>query len=385
MKFAHIADCHLGSWRQLELRQLNLESFKKVINICISEKVDFILISGDLFDSAYPPVEILENTFEQLRRLKDNNIPCYIIAGSHDYSASGKTFLSVLEKAGFCENIYKSEEIKGNVYLLPTFHKNIALYGYPGKKSGLEISELKNIKLQESPGFFRIFALHTCISDAIKTLPIGSISEQELPEADYYALGHLHINYEKGKFIYAGPTFPNNFQELEELKHGRFYIIDTDSLNIKKQDIKLKEVEVIEKEISDTLTATDEILQDLGKRNLKAKIVLLRLKGKIKKGKTGNINFQAVENLIKDQQGYILLKSTSQLIAEESEFNLEIEDMSRLEEEIIKKYTDKNKSKFNNNIFPLINALSAEKQEDETSETFKSRLFSELNKTLGVN
>jgi len=76
-------------------------------------------------------------------------------------------------------------------------HENIALYGYPGKKSAMEISELKNIKLQESPGFFKIFALHTCISDAVKTLPIDSVKENELPEADYYALGHLHIDYAK--------------------------------------------------------------------------------------------------------------------------------------------------------------------------------------------
>ncbi|GAI75663.1 unnamed protein product, partial [marine sediment metagenome] len=39
MRFAHIADCHLGGWRQPELQQLNLESFKKAIEICIEEKV----------------------------------------------------------------------------------------------------------------------------------------------------------------------------------------------------------------------------------------------------------------------------------------------------------------------------------------------------------
>ena len=102
MKFAHIADCHLGSWRQPELQQLNLESFKYAIETSIQEEVDFIVFSGDLFDSAYPPIEILKETFSQFRKLKEAKIKCYIIAGSHDYSVSGKTFLDVLEKAGFC-------------------------------------------------------------------------------------------------------------------------------------------------------------------------------------------------------------------------------------------------------------------------------------------
>src|SRR3989344_9470732 len=130
MKFSHLADCHLGSWRQEELQKLNLESFKKAIEISIQEKVEFVLITGDLFDSAYPPIEILETAFEQLKKLKENKISCYLIAGSHDYSASGKTFLSVLEKAGFCKNLYAPEEIKGEIFLNPIIHKNIALYGY---------------------------------------------------------------------------------------------------------------------------------------------------------------------------------------------------------------------------------------------------------------
>ncbi len=54
MKFAHLADCHLGSWKREELRKLNLESFRKAIDICIERKVDFVLIAGDLFDTAYP-------------------------------------------------------------------------------------------------------------------------------------------------------------------------------------------------------------------------------------------------------------------------------------------------------------------------------------------
>jgi exonuclease SbcD len=51
-----MGDCHLGSWRQPELQELNFKSFETAIERCIKEKVDFILMAGDLFDSAYPPI-----------------------------------------------------------------------------------------------------------------------------------------------------------------------------------------------------------------------------------------------------------------------------------------------------------------------------------------
>jgi len=146
MKFAHLADCHLGGWRQEELQKLNFLSFQKIIERCILENVDFVLISGDLFDSAYPPIEILKDSFAEFRKLKDAKIPVYLIAGSHDFSASGKTFLDVLEKAGFCKNIENWEaEEDGRLKLIPHFHDDIAIYGYPGRKSGMEIGDLKNV------------------------------------------------------------------------------------------------------------------------------------------------------------------------------------------------------------------------------------------------
>jgi len=135
VKFAHIADSHLGSWRQPELQLLNLESFRKTIDSCIQEKVEFILFTGDLFDSAFPPIEILKETFNEFRKLKEAGVRSYIIAGSHDYSISGKTFLDVLEKAGFCEICkYELNEETQKIILKPIIYKSYYIYGYPGKK-----------------------------------------------------------------------------------------------------------------------------------------------------------------------------------------------------------------------------------------------------------
>ena len=384
MKFAHFADCHLGSWRQPELQQLNLESFKKAIDISIQEDVDFVLIAGDLFDSAYPPIEILEQAFIQLKKLKDNKISCYYIAGSHDYSASGKTFLSVLESAGFCKNIYVPEEKNETIYLNPILHENVALYGYPGKKSGMEVAELRKVKLHESPGFFKVFALHTCIKSAIGSLPIDSLAEEEISKAYYYALGYLHIDFELNNFVYGWPIFPDNFQELEELHHGRFYIINTSPFNYKKIELKLKEVEYLNLELNNSLIATDRIIAEFGKRELKDKIAMLKLEGKLSQGKTSDIDFKKIENFVLGQGAMVLLKSTSQLTTEEAQIEIEVENMDKLEEEIIHKYTTQDSSKYDSLVFPLINSLSVDKQEDETSATFQARLFAELNKILST-
>ncbi len=118
---------------------------------------------------------------------------------------------------------------------------------------------------------------------------------------------------------------------------------------------------------------------------MKDKIVLIKLSGELKQGKTSDINFKQIEDFVKEKKAFIMLKSTSRIIAEKPEIEIEIEDMDKLEEEIIKKYSEKQESKFNSLILPLINSLSLEKQEDETSSTFNSRLFSELNKILNLN
>jgi len=391
MKFAHIADSHLGAWRQPELQKLNLDSFSKAIEICIEEQVDFILFTGDLFDSAFPSIEILKETFAEFKKLKDAKIKSYVIAGSHDYSVSGKTFLDVLEKAGFCE-IAQYEETEEQVILKPLKHESVYIYGYPGKKSGMEIPSLKKLKINEPyQNNFRILMLHTTIKEVVENLPIESIALNQFPKADYYALGHIHVDFEQEinnkPAIYGGPTFPNNFKELEELKYGSFYIINVNGYTkITKKEIKLKEPVLINLEIENALIGTQKIISELQKYDLKDKIILLRIHGTLKQGKTSDIKFQEIQDYIEKQEAYSFLKNTSKLEQEKQELQIELQqkEMEKIEEVLIKKYENENPSDFNQLIFPLMEALKTEKQEDEKSVVFESRLFSGLSKVLGV-
>lgn len=383
VRFAHISDVHLGGWKQQPMQDLNFASFRKAMEICIEKKVEFVLIAGDLFDSAYPSIEILKETFSEFRKLKEARIPCFIIAGSHDYSISGKTFLDVLEKAGFCINVMDIEETPSEIILNPTVYNNIAIYGYPGKKSSLEIQDLRKLRLNDSPGMFRIFMLHTTIDKAKGSLPVDSIETELIPKADYYALGHLHIDFQYENFVYPGPIFPNNFQELEDLQYGRFYIVDTNSDEpLQKVELKIKEVISFDIETKNALTATEKIISEMEKQEIEDKIVLLRVRGEIETGSSSDIKFSQVEEFATKKKVYFILKNTHDLKNKEVEMEIEVKDIENVEDETISLYSGQNPSDFNKFIPQLINALAIEKQEGEKSEIFIGRLLEESKKIL---
>ncbi len=385
VKFAHISDVHLGGWKFREMQDLNFQSFQKAVQISIGEKVDFILIAGDLFDTAYPPIEILKETFAEFKKIKESNIPCFIISGSHDYSVSGKTFLEVLEKSGFCKNVADFFEEDGKIKLKPTMFNGVALYGYPGKKSGLDVSDLRRVELIPSDGF-KIFMLHTTIDKVVENLgdlPIETIDADSLPYADYYALGHIHVRFKYKNFVYPGPVFPNNFAELENLNCGSFCIFDSENEEMAKIiELKIKDVESVKIEINDARLATEQIISEMEKKDLNDKIVLLRLSGELDDSKNSEIKFQQIEGFAKQKGAYFLLKNIHDLKTKETEIDLEIEKSEGIEEETIKIYSEKNPSDLNKIISSLISSLSMEKQEGETTETFSARIFDESRKIL---
>lgn len=393
MKFAHLGDCHLGSWRQPELQDLNFLSFQQAIKTCIDEKVEFVLFAGDLFDSAYPPIEILKQTFAEFRKLHDQGIKCYIIAGSHDYSVSGKTFLDVLEKTGFCEMCkFHEDEEHNKIVLHPIKHNGFEIYGYPGKKSSLEVEDIRKIEIPESSNF-RILMLHTSITEAIGSLPIESIALADLPKAEYYAFAHLHIKFEEQKdgkpAIYSGAIFPNSFQELEDISLGSFYITEISGITeAKRQEIKIKEVAGFKIEVTNALIATQQIINEFEKHDLKDKIVLLRLHGILEQGTNADIDYQKIKKYLDDKQAFSFLKNTHKLTTKQEELKSDITitsgEVDKLEQELIKEYEKNNPDKFNNLINPLIDGLNIQKQEGEKTAIYEARLFSELSKVLGV-
>src|SRR3989344_3275008 len=386
MKFAHFSDCHIGGWREPELRDLGIETFRNAVDICINENVGFVLISGDLFDTALPQTELIKEVASILKKLNEHDISVYAIPGSHDFSPSGKTMMDVLEKAGLLHNVVKFDE---NGKLQFTIDKtNVKITGMYGKKLGLEkfdYEKLDKTNLEKEKGF-KIFMFHTALEEF---KPEGmekmdGYSYRDLPKNfDYYAGGHVHYIFDTkkegyGLITFPGPTFPNNFKELEELECGGFYIID-DKLNLRHIKIKLKDIVSLKIDINNKSNdeAQDFIINEIKKNDLKDKIVLLRIYGILKTGKVTDINFKKIINFAKD--AYVVLKNTNKLFSQETE-NPEDEKYSSIkdiEESVILnnlgkfKFKDNEKDKEINFIKELINSFDKEKDEGEKNIDFE--------------
>ena len=168
IRFAHLADLHLGAWREKKLTNLNFDTFKLAIDRVINEKVEFCLFAGDIFNNAMPPIDLVNRVVVELMRLKESKIPLYVIGGSHDYSNSGKSFLELLDSAGVLIDVAKPEYVdKDKVNL--TFTKDSSgtiISGILGRKKGLDKNIYKNLSENNlSKDNFNLFMFHCTLDD----------------------------------------------------------------------------------------------------------------------------------------------------------------------------------------------------------------------------
>ena len=117
MKFAHLADTHLGRQKDGKLRIIEKQIFEKTIDVILKNDVDFVLIAGDFFDVNIPDMETQKFTFEQFKKFKNKDIPIYVIYGSHDFSPNSTAAIDLLNSSGFFTKItltYHKYGIKKN-------------------------------------------------------------------------------------------------------------------------------------------------------------------------------------------------------------------------------------------------------------------------------
>ncbi len=389
MKFAHMSDCHVGGWREEKLKELSIISFEQAMDICVRENVAFVLISGDLFNTSLPSIDIIKRTAQALDKLRENDISCYIIPGSHDFSPSGKTMLDVLEKAGLVENVMKFHNNELDFTIDKTNTKITGIYGL---RLGLDRNLYKQLdkeKLANEKGF-KIFMFHATL-DEFKPKDQEMVYGQsytDLPRNfNYYAGGHTHIVHHEfkedyGLIAYPGPLFPNSFKELEELKHGQFYIVD-DKLNIKQVPVKLKDIKNVH------INADNKTPQDIEDelRNIKDthdKILLIRIEGTLKSGKPSEINFNEILSKL---DAYTIIKNTLKLKSLEFEgYETRTGDVNEVEETILHENLSKIKVVFNQEEIAkhLLKALNLEKDEGERNIDFELHLVKDVNKIFNL-
>ncbi len=319
-KFAHMADCHIGANRDPVLEGLELTAFTKAMDACIKEKVDFVLISGDLFHANLPDMQVTNLAVKKMKEVRDAGIPLYVIYGSHDFSPNGTSMIDILESAGLIKKIVKGEEIEGKLRLeVFTEPKTKAkLVGISGRKAGLEKNYFQMLDrdyLEGQPGF-KIFAFHSAISELKPEFlaQMESIPISLLPKGfDYYASGHVHRRTESGfagyeRVVYPGALFAAYSRDLEDSAKGEkrgLYIVTFDE---KVEDIKFVEIPVCEYEYfeydasdKNALQAKKDLLTKLTAISVENKIVVVKVKGELAGGKTSEISSGEIRDLLRDK------------------------------------------------------------------------------------
>ena len=429
MKYAHLADLHLGSWRDEKMRDLSTKAFLTAIDECISHHVDFILFAGDLFNTSLPSLDTLKIVTKKMKELLDRNIPLYVIAGSHDFSPSGKTMIDVLQNAGLLMNVCKGtiDQETGQLHLQFTVDKktNVKITGILGRKGLLDKTYYQNLHLQhlEEEKGYKIFMFHTTLTE-LKPKHLEMLESQPasfLPKRfNYYAGGHIHhptlLNLEEyGPLTYTGALFPNNFAELEKYSYGGYYLIDVDEDAVDErsgfgeergvddggrkmplQTITWQPLEMIQHQKiilncqnKTPLQVQEEILQQFSNKDLLDTIITIRLHGKLQKGRTSDIDFKSIFEQLYRQNAYIIMKNTVDLTSEEfSEIKAVSSNPETIEEDTIREHLQQVKLFDKETEFQLtkslLQGLNTAKKEGETITDFNQRVLEEAHKLLNI-
>ena len=336
VRFAHMADVHLGAFREPRLREANLEAFLKALDICADEHVDFVLICGDLFHTSLPDMGVVERATARLRQLVDAGIPVYIIYGSHDFSAAERSIVDVLHSAGVFDKVSRaSVGDDGAVVLEGTVDERTGtvLAGMSGRKLGLDRSYYEKLDASQvvgRPGL-RVFAFHGAITE-LKPKELAQMAEMMpaslLPKGfDYYAGGHVHerMNAEIpgwGPIVYPGPLFGDGYRDLESPDPRGFYIVtlrEGKAPEAEFRKLPARRTRVI------AIDADDRAPEDVN-RELKTKveaagaedaIVLVKVRGELSTGKASEVDTEVVRRQLAQDGAFSVLVNRGGLSTKE--------------------------------------------------------------------
>ena len=285
MKFIHIADMHfdspfvnlsekgmLGDLRRLEQRKV----FKRVIEYIKENEIEFLFISGDLYENKYvrqTTIEYINNLFKEIPNTK-----IYIAPGNHDPFIKS----SYYNKFDWNENV----KIFGpKIEKVETKEANIYGFGFDNfycTECGIE-----NLIISEKDKI-NILVIHGTLDGAnIEEKQYNSIPKKLLKEKgfDYVALGHIHkLDYNtetNQKIVYPGSTISLGFDELGdngmivgEIQNKKLNIkfVPLDDEKFKKIEVDISEIyskeELIEK-MNETSVESNEYVEIvlIGNRN----------------------------------------------------------------------------------------------------------------------
>jgi exonuclease SbcD len=130
MRFLHTSDWHLGrSLHRADLRDAQARFLDHLIDTARAERVDAVLVAGDIYDRAIPPVDAVALCEDALVRLRETGTRVVLISGNHD-SAGRLGFSSALIDAAGVHLRTRPAKLAEPV-LLNDDHGPVAVYGVP--------------------------------------------------------------------------------------------------------------------------------------------------------------------------------------------------------------------------------------------------------------
>ncbi len=252
MKFLHTSDWHLGMTFRGGVSFIEDQKYviDKICRIAADEKVDGILIAGDVFDRSIASSEALKLYDEVMTYICTNlEIPVYVIAGNHDGAERISQCNELLKKSGLYiagslsdkPQVINAGDV--DIFLLPWISTDRVKATYPDKADEiLSMEDAYRVVLDDYRGTFvkghqNILVAHAFIVDAQTSVSdraaeIGKatmIGSYVFDGFDYVALGHLHGPQKVDEKIrYSGSPMAYSFGK-EEKQEKSVVIIDTDT------------------------------------------------------------------------------------------------------------------------------------------------------------
>ena len=224
LRLLHTADVHLGA-RHADLgeqaaaqRERQFAAFQASIELAIAEKVDVVLIAGDLFDSNTQPRRSVERVAAELKRLAAARIRTVIIPGTHDVYDRASLY-RVHDLAALAGSTEDDDFVTVLTPDRPSVHLgacDVIVHGPVFATKRAPHSPLRDLKVSPGDGAtWQVGMVHGSLAIPDKTDRDEVVVTREEIEAtglDYLALGHWH-SAQQGKagattYAYAGAPEP---------------------------------------------------------------------------------------------------------------------------------------------------------------------------------
>lgn len=244
MKFLHTADLHIGKvvndFSMLEDQRFILEQIK---GIAIEQKVDAVLLAGDIYDRAIPTGEAVLLLDSFLTELSKAGIWIFMVSGNHDSAerlsfagkmlAEQKIGIGSVYKDKLTAFVLEKDDEKVEVVLLPFIKPSQVDAKSSGEAVEKVLKDYLKEKTADDANMRRILITHYFVTDGGKepelsdsetTIHVGGLDNVEatcMEGFDYVALGHIHKTQQISDrpMYYAGSPLKYSFGEVNSGKY----------------------------------------------------------------------------------------------------------------------------------------------------------------------